>query len=66
MLTLIPKNFKLEKLANFPICYNWRILKWSNIWKCSMLKIIEFLKFNNLDNLIKLLNILVVQIIYKK
>ena len=27
MLTLISKNFKFEKLANFPICYNWRIWK---------------------------------------
>ena len=39
VLTFISKNFKFNKLANFPICRNWRI------WK-----IIEFEKFNNLEN----------------
>ena len=37
MLTLISKNFKFEKLANFPICYNWRIKK-----------IIKFVRFEKL------------------
>ena len=55
-------------------------VKWSNIRNCLMWKIIEFSKFNNLEifffslpfkkskfyNLMKLLNISVVQIIYKK
>ena len=39
MLTLISINSKFVKLANFPICYSWRI------WK-----IVEFKKFKNLEN----------------
>ena len=80
ILTLIPKNFKFEKLANFSICYIDEFGKWSNVRNCSTWKIVEFSNFNDLQkfffflrfgksifyDLMKLLNILVVQKIYKK
>ena len=61
-LTLIPKNLKFEKSINFPIIYNWRIRNLT-IWKISSF----ILPFGQsiFYNLIKLLNIMVIQIIYK-
>ena len=55
MWTLISKNFKLKKLANFPICYNWRIWKinffYFTIWKTNILPFDKIIKFGYSNNL---------------
>ena len=75
-----PKNFKFEKLANFPICYNWRyrkMIKYSRMFNVKNYRIFKLQQFgiffcilpfekSIFYNFVKSLNISVVQIIRKK